>query len=193
MIRPFSIRSLARRLLPLVVALMLLPAAAWAQETAADTPPDLAQRVELSRKLHEIRPATLQVEAALTQVAQRLPETERKAFIDRMMSAIDAKKLEEVSVNAMASVFTLPELQKMLDYFSTPEAHSISDKMPIYQNMLQPEIVKMLDKAMMEMRTGTASPAPAPAPASDAPAQAAPAAPAPSPAAASPDEETPVH
>ena len=42
----------------------------------------------------------------------------------------------------------------MLGYFSSAEAHSISEKMPLYNGRMQPEIMKMLDVAMMAARTG---------------------------------------
>ena len=61
----------------------------------------------------------------------------------------------------MADLFTLAEMEKMVGYFSSPEAQSIGEKLPKYQERLQPEIIRMLDAAMMTERTGaTSSPAP---------------------------------
>ena len=55
--------------------------------------------------------------------------------------------------------------------FGSDEAKSIAQKMPIYQQLVQPQITQLVDKAMMTVRTGeagavtgTAAPAATPAP-----------------------------
>lgn len=156
-------------LLSVLFCLFIAPAmaqnAAPASATAAQAG-DMAQRLELSKKMHAIQPARIQVEKAVALVAQRIPEVNREAFKNSMMASIDTAKLEEVSVNAMAQMFTVRELQHMISYFQAPEAKTIAEKMPDYYTQLQPEIMKMVDAAMMAARTGAAAPAaPAPAPA----------------------------
>ena len=54
----------------------------------------------------------------------------------------------------MAEIYTLPELEAMVEYYSKPEAKSAAEKQEAYQDKVGPEITKMLDKALMEMRTG---------------------------------------
>jgi hypothetical protein len=149
------------------------PAAASGSELStpvpAQTPPaDLSQRLALARKINEITPIKGQIEAGVDHAAQRIPATKRETFKSRVMGAIDEQKLEESSINAMAQTFTLPELQRMYDYYSTPEAHAIAEKWPIYRQLVQPEIVRMMDKAMMEARTGGPGDAPAAEPAAAA-------------------------
>jgi|GEM_PF-1206822 len=129
---------------------------------------DYEQRLALSRKMHEIRPTSRQIEAAIDLIAEKVPLSDRAKFKARALAAIDQKKLEETSVNAMAEVFTNAELQAMIDYYSKAEARSIAEKMTLYQGMIQPEITKMMDKAMLDLRTGvdpSQTPAAAPAPA----------------------------
>lgn len=186
---------LSRRFILPALAVMTVGAmgvpGAFAQEAPPPAVPlvaDEAQRLEISRKLHEIRPASLQVEAALGQVARGLSEADRQSFISRMMAAIDSQRIEDVSTAAMAQIFTLTELQRMYEYFSAPEARGISDKMSIYQGAIQPEIMKMLDKAMLEMRTGGGATA---APSSSAPVRAPASAPAPAPAVSAPVSPAP--
>lgn len=164
-------------LLPVLLCLFVAPAMA---QNAAPAPAaqaatgDAAQRLELSKKMHAIQPARIQVEKAVALVAQRIPEANRESFKSSMMASIDTAKLEQVSINAMAQMFTVPELQHMIAYFQAPEAKSIAEKMPNYYMQLQPEIMKMVDAAMMAARTGAAAPqAPAgqTAPVAPAPAQ----------------------
>lgn len=132
------------------------PAASPAPAAAPSKPAgDEDQRLDLSRKMHEIQPARTQVMRAIDQVSQQLPPVDRDAFRNAMMSAIDDKKLEDMSIRAMADIFTVAELERMLSYFSSPEARSISEKMSVYNGRLQPEIMKMIDAAMMAARTGS--------------------------------------
>ena len=133
-----------------------------AQETKASAPTvaaapeeDLQQRVELATKMHQFRPVRDDIESTLSRVAQNLPQRDRQVFHDRMMAAIDLDKLEKLSIESMAKTFTLDELQGMVDYYSSPRAQSIAAKMPIYQQMVQPEIGRMLDRALMDLRIGT--------------------------------------
>lgn len=115
---------------------------------------DWPQRQALAKKMAEIQPASQQVDQAIKTLAQQVPPNDRAAFIQRISGAIDNKKLEQVSIDAMARTFTAAELQRMVDYFSTPEARSIAEKMPIYQQLVQPEIYRMMDAAVMKERTG---------------------------------------
>lgn len=156
----------------LVFLAMLAPHVAAAQQKPAGDPSapaaqkaatDEEQRLDLSRKMHEIQPARTQVMRAIDQVSQQLPPADRDAFRNAMMGAIDDKKLEDTSIRAMAEIFTVAELERMLSYFSSPEARSISEKMSVYNGRMQPEIMKMIDAAMMAARTGAGGPPPAPA------------------------------
>ena len=133
------------------------PPAAVAQEK----PADMDQRLDLARKMHEIQPANAQVGKAIEQVSMQLPPQDREGFVSTMMKSIDGEKLEVLSVTVMAETFTVSELERMLSYFSSPEAHAISEKMPVYNSRMQPEIAKMLDAAMMSARTGSGAQPPA--------------------------------
>ena len=115
---------------------------------------DKAKRLELAQKMHEIRPARAQVDEAVQQVARNLPPLEREKLLNLVEKAFDYKKLEKLSVDTMVDLFTVAELQKMVDYFGSPEAKAIGEKLPQYQAKLQPEILRMLDTALMEDRTG---------------------------------------
>ena len=54
----------------------------------------------------------------------------------------------------MAETFTASELEKMVEYFGSDEAKSIAQKLPVYQAIVEPEITKMMDAALMKLRTG---------------------------------------
>ncbi len=131
-----------------------------AQEAApAD---NMVAKTNLAKMMHEIKPARGQIEGAIDMVAKRMAPEQQQAFVDRMYKAFDFKKLEELSIKSMAEVFTEAELQKMVDYYGSKEAMSSGEKMPVYQSVMQPEITKMLDEAILEVRTGGASDVKAP-------------------------------
>ena len=81
------------------------------------------------------------------------PRTGRKSS-RRWPAAFDYAAFRQTVINIMTRTFTAAELQKMVDYNSSPEAQSIARKMPAYQASLQPEMTRMLDVALMVARTG---------------------------------------
>lgn len=136
-----------------LLSFLALPAFAIAQDKQ-DNMGSKAKRLELAQKMHEIRPARAQVDEAVQQVARNLPPLEREKLLSLVEKAFDYEKLEKLSVDTMVDLFTVAELQKMVDYFGSPEAKAIGEKLPQYQAKLQPEILRMLDTALMEDRTG---------------------------------------
>lgn len=159
----------------LFIAVLLLSSPAFAQDAepaaepkaetvgemveAAKPPPpadmgDLQRRVELATKMHEFRPAREQVDNAVATIALKVAPDKRELFKIGMRNVLNYKAIEKVSIDAMAETFTEKELEAMVEYYSKPEARSVSDKYYLYQEKVSPEIVKMLDKAMMQVKTG---------------------------------------
>lgn len=128
------------------------PSVAEAPEAAPAGTEDT--RLALATKMHEIWPVSARVEDAIAIVSENVPDAEREAFKSRMRKAIDQKTLEQESIKAMAQVFTEPELQAMVNFYGSPEGRSVSAKTEDYMAILQPVMVKMLDSALLEMRTG---------------------------------------
>ncbi len=126
------------------------------EETKAEAPadPTFDERVELAKKMHELRPVREQVEQAINQYAQSRPQGERESFRSTMRNVFNMKALEKISVDAYVETFTAPELRAMVDYYSKPEAISASEKFGNYANLVYPEIVRMLDRAAIRVRTG---------------------------------------
>lgn len=141
----------------LVVTLLLWAASAVTPAYAADSGEifDHDKRIALSEKMLTIKPAREQLERAIDSVAaQRVPADKREAFTKTMMDSIDYESLEKKSVEAMAEIFTVAELEKMVDYFGSEEAKSITEKLPVYQALIQPELAKVIDEALMKVRVG---------------------------------------
>ena len=116
--------------------------------------PDWQDRVSLAQRMHEIRPASEQINNAITQMARNLPPRERPIFRTAMSGAIDYEALERFSVEAMAMTYTVLELQSMVEYHEKPEAQTAVAKVDVYIERMEPKITQMLDAAMMRIRTG---------------------------------------
>ena len=153
----------------ILVSLMAFSTASYAQAPApvksaakaAQADPDLNAKLALAKKMHELRPTKDQVYAAIDQIAQSQPVAQRDAFVQAMRGVLNYQAIEKISIDAMAETYTLPELQAMVDYYSKPEAISAAAKDQAYGQKVYPEIMRMLDAAMMKVRTGGDASAPA--------------------------------
>ena len=81
-----------------------------------------------------------------------------KIAVLQMTSGIDPEAnfrvIEKISIDTMAETFTMEELEFMLEYHKNPLSNDIEEKYKIYESKVSPEITRMLDKAMMRVRTG---------------------------------------
>ena len=134
-----------------VFMLACAPVAAFAQ---SEISPEDAQRVDLAVEMQKIRPISAEIEGTIKAVSMRLPEDRREIFVMKMMNAFDQETLNQLAIKAMADTFTSAELEKMIDFYGSPEGKSIAEKMPVYMAILRPEIDKLVDKAMMNVRLG---------------------------------------
>lgn len=139
-----------------VTALSFAATSATMAQDAAAPDADLAKRVELAKEMHKIRSARMQVQEAIDQVGRNLPPLDRDRFTKMVEKAFDYDALEKLSVDTMVELFTVQELEKMVDYFGSAEAKSIEKKLPVYQAKIQPYIIQSLDSAMIADRTGNA-------------------------------------
>jgi len=132
----------------LILSLLILPLPAFAQDD------DTAKRLELAGKMHEIWPMRTRMEAVIDNVAENFDEDKRNEIKASLRKAMDYKLLEEESTKAMAGIFTAKELEAMIAFYGSEEGRSISIKTTDYELALRPVMAKMMDKAMLDLRTG---------------------------------------
>ncbi len=113
------------------------------------------ERLALSRKMHEIWPVRPKVENALDAVAEQIQPQERLKFKAGMRKAIKFEALEESSVDAMADIFTVKELEAMIAFYGSKEGRSVSYKTSDYERALEPTLIKMIDKALLDVKLGS--------------------------------------
>jgi hypothetical protein len=133
---------------------------AHAQDAAVTEAPAAAEdtsfdaRQKLATELHNLRPTKPQVHEAIDRVSKMQPESEREAFVTAMRNILDYRAIEKISIDAMVSTYTQEELEAMVEYYNKPEAQSAMGKEQAYGQKVYPEIIKLLDQAMIKLRTG---------------------------------------
>jgi hypothetical protein len=122
---------------------------------AGNTEENYEQRLELSRKMHEIWPTRPKVEAALENVAEQIDPINRAQFKAGMRRAIKFEALQEASIDAMADIFTVEELEAMIEFYGSKEGRSVSHKTEDYERAIGPIMTQMIDKSLLDVKLGT--------------------------------------
>lgn len=126
-----------------------MPAVSFSEE-------EYERKLALAEEMHQIWPVRIKVEKALDRAALSLPPEERAVFKASMRKAIKFRLLEEDSINAMMKVFSVDELQAMVDFYGSSTGRAISAKTDMYQQEISPTFTRMMDKALMDIKTGAA-------------------------------------
>ncbi len=112
------------------------------------------ERLKLSRNMHEIWPIRPKIENALEVISKQIEPTKRLEFKSGMRNALEYDALEEASVDVMADIFSVAELQAMIDFYGSKEGRSVSFKTTDYEQALIPIMTKMVDKALLDSKLG---------------------------------------
>ncbi len=115
---------------------------------------DSAERLKLAEQMHEIWPVRTRIEAAIASVAEQLPVDKQAQAKAKMRQSIQFDQVQEESIKAMADTFTAEELKAMIAFYGSETGRSISAKTSDYELALRPVMTKMMDKAMLDLKTG---------------------------------------
>jgi hypothetical protein len=110
--------------------------------------------MELAKTMFDLTPPSEADDAAIKRIVANVPADQRDIARKGMTDAFEYGKFHDFVVKTMADTFTVAELKKMIAYHSSPEAASIAKKMPDYEAKVQPQLLRMLDVALMITRTG---------------------------------------
>ena len=113
-----------------------------------------AERLELSKKMHEIWPIRPKIEKALDALSAQIEPTKRLEFKSGMRKAISFEALEEASIDAMADIYSAAELKAMIAFYGSKEGRAVSFKTGDYEAALRPVMTKMIDKALLDSKIG---------------------------------------
>jgi len=151
--------------LALLIALFSFPAIAQEEGTPVPAAPEAAaaeasntaipdSRLKLAREMHDIWPIRTRMETAIEAVSESFAP-ERKAEIKAALrKAVQFDQLEEASIRAMAQTFNEAELTEMIKFYGSDIGRSVSAKTGDYEMALRPLMTQMMDKAMLDLRTG---------------------------------------
>jgi hypothetical protein len=118
---------------------------------------DLPARVDLAKKMVQILPARPQIESAVDSYIQSnlagYTKQDRATFRQAMLNSINPKGLDKASVDAYATTYTKAELEVMVEYYAKPEAISAAKKEAEFAAKVYPELIKMLDQAVIRLRS----------------------------------------
>ena len=117
----------------------------------------LELRLELADQMLAINPPRDQVRSAIEGYIRTYmlasPPLEKEQFRTAMLSIINYKALEGLTREAYVDFFTEAELSAMVEYYSKPEALSARSKLKEFEGRVYPEIIRMIDQAIMRART----------------------------------------
>lgn len=131
-----------------------VPAQVVAPAPEAIPAEEMAERVKLSTELHDIRNIRDSVNVTVQAHAKRLPEKQREGYMRAIELSLDYDKIEQVSINEAAKVFTPAELKAMIGYFGSPEGRSAEQKMGVYSKKVVAEVQRGIDAALMASKLG---------------------------------------
>lgn len=137
---------------------VVLTSVAWAAQGEAD----LKTRLALAKRMVEVKPVREQVEAAVdAYIKMGLPnfaKGEQEIFRATLLKMVNSEALEQAVLDSYAETFTQAELEAMIEYYEKPEARSATEKQEAFTAKIYPEIIKMLDQAIIRMRTSPQGP-----------------------------------
>lgn len=154
------------KLLPLFAFSLILAMSAYTPADAQEGQPVSADEalageqsipeanLELAKQMHEIWPIRTRIETAIEAVAENFPQEKQAEVKAKIRKSIQYDQVEEESIKAMATTFSADELKAMIGFYGSDTGRSISAKTQDYEMAMRPVVVKMMDKAMLDLKTG---------------------------------------
>lgn len=110
---------------------------------------DKAERIRLSKDLHDIRNIRDRINATILDAANAIPPEEREDFQKYVQLKVDYDALEAKSVSYAADVYTAPELKAMIAYFGSADGRSAEAKGQIFVDKITKDIIAQVDAAIL--------------------------------------------
>ena len=135
--------------LSLLLAVLVLSFSAVAVHAASPVVDDKAERIRLSKDLHDIRNIRARINGIISSAADTIPPEDREDFQRYVQLKIDYDALEEKSIAYAAEIYTVPELKAMIAYFGSPDGQSAEAKGEVFTTKISKDIVAQVDAAIL--------------------------------------------
>jgi hypothetical protein len=117
--------------------------------SAATPVDDKAERVRLSKDLHDIRNIRERINGIISSAADTIPPADREDFQKYVQLKVDYDALEAKSIAYAADIYTVPELKAMIAYFGSPDGQSAESKGAAFSDKISKDIIKQVDAAIL--------------------------------------------
>lgn len=117
--------------------------------SAATPANDKAERVRLSKDLHDIRNIRERINGIIAGAADTIPPADREDFQRYVQLKVDYDALEAKSVEYAAEIYTVPELKAMIAYFGSPDGQSAESKGGVFSDKISKDILEQVDAAIL--------------------------------------------
>lgn len=110
---------------------------------------DQAERIKLSKDLHDIRNIRERINATIQDAANAVPPEDKEDFQKYVQLKVDYDALEVKSIQYAADVYTVPELKAMIAYFGSADGQSAEAKGQIFADKISKDIIAQVDAAIL--------------------------------------------
>jgi hypothetical protein len=135
------------RVSSLILILVLLIVAACTQ-SAKSLPDNPENRTVVAKQYLEVMSPKEMLQGVASRVMPTLPEANRKVFMEVMNSPEIEKAASRIMLDSLVKNFTVPELNAMLAFYSSPEGQSAWKKFSTYMSEIMPPIQQEVRKAI---------------------------------------------
>ncbi|OFW87450.1 MAG: hypothetical protein A3J37_05670 [Alphaproteobacteria bacterium RIFCSPHIGHO2_12_FULL_45_9] len=133
----------------LLFSLLLLSMMSFHVMAADPATDDKAERIRLSKDLHDIRNIRERINATILDAANAIPPADREDFQRYVQLKVNYDALEEKSIQYAAEVYTVPELKAMIAYFGSPNGQSAEAKGATFSGKIGKDITAEIDAAIL--------------------------------------------
>jgi hypothetical protein len=134
----------------MVIGLLLMTSACVDNKQAKSLPDNPENRTAAAKQYLKAMPPKEMLESLATRIAPKLPEKDRKAFVEVMQSADLEKAADRITLEGLVKNFTVGELHAMTAFYGSPEGKSAAKKFGPYMMAVMPQIQQEVKKAMDE-------------------------------------------
>lgn len=114
--------------------------------------PVTPERLALAKAYINSVPVEDQVKAAIEDMISRVSADQRVLVRSIAEKTIDYTRLRDAAAQTVAEIFTDAEIKKMTEFFASPEGKSVSAKLPIYEQRMQPVMTDMLRDFVLKLQ-----------------------------------------